>query len=96
MFDCVNKVVPHRTQSEYYEDNKDTRAQYAKQYRAQNLEKVLERDLNYCQKTKDSIKIKRSKIFKCECGSDVLIRSKTRHESSTKHRKYIANPPINI
>jgi hypothetical protein len=41
--DCVNKQVPHRTEKEYYQENKERILERDKEYRNNNKEKVKER-----------------------------------------------------
>jgi len=67
---CVNKQVPLRTGKEYYQDNKDYKIQYQKEYRENNLEKIKERK---------SIKVM------CECGLEVNKDAIARHRKSQGH-----------
>ena len=69
-FDCVNKRIEGRTKSEYYEDNKQKLIQQSKQYYNDNKEKISE---------------KRKEIIACQCGCNINIQHKTRHERSKRH-----------
>jgi hypothetical protein len=41
--DCINKQVPHRTEKEYYQENREKILERDKEYRNNNKEKVAER-----------------------------------------------------
>jgi len=45
--DCVNKIVPLRTNKEYYEDNKEQILEKAKEYFQVNKEQILEKHKEY-------------------------------------------------
>jgi predicted GIY-YIG superfamily endonuclease len=68
---CVNQVVPHRTLTEYYQNNK---------------KKIAEQKKIYYQ---DIIKNKMKKRYVCECGGKFTYGTKSRHEKSKKHQRYI-------
>jgi len=63
---CINKIVPHRTRAEYYQDNKEKLAEYyqdnkekiaeqQKEYYQDNKEKIAERTKEYRQNNKEKI-----------------------------------------
>jgi hypothetical protein len=54
--ECVNKVIPCRTKSEYIVDNKDKKRDYDIQYRADNQEAILIRKKEYNDANRDKIK----------------------------------------
>ena len=54
--DCVNKLVPKRTNQEYYQDNKDIIIQKIKEYRLKNKDKIKETKKEYRLKNSDKIK----------------------------------------
>ena len=72
--DCVDKVIPCRTQKEYKENNKDK----IREYYQDNKDKIKQ----YYQ---DTLSIK----YKCDCGSVLSKGKKLRHEKSIKHQKFI-------
>lgn len=53
--DCINKVIPLRTQQEYREQNKELRVEYDKIYRQTNLERIKENKKEYYEKNKTEI-----------------------------------------
>ena len=52
----LNKQVPSRTESEYYQDNQDKIREYMKQYHEQNRDKILEKKKEYRQRNQDKIR----------------------------------------
>jgi len=54
--ECVNKVIPGRTDKEYREDNKDKIKEKSKEYRENNREKILEYHKEYYENNKTEIK----------------------------------------
>ena len=47
---CVNKVIPGRTQDEYYKDNKEKLIQKSKEYYEKNTEKIIQQKREYYKK----------------------------------------------
>lgn len=102
---CVNKVIPGRTNAEYYEDNKEAIAarmkqynqknkvkkkQYDKQYHQNNKEAIAARKTEYRQNNKETIRAKKNQKFNCECGGKFTHANKARHFKSKKHQKYLS------
>ncbi len=81
--ECVNKVVPLRTRTEYNQDNKEKIAEYNKQqckkYREVNKDKISER---------------RRQIINCACGKTYTLCHKARHFKSQKHQNYLEEQDI--
>ena len=50
---CNNKMIPTRTQQEYYQDNKEKISEQEKQYRQDNKEKISEQKKQYHQNNKE-------------------------------------------
>lgn len=73
--DCVNKVVPGRTNKEWLDDNKERRQKYK---------------TDYWHKNKEKINAKRNERMTCECGKSIIKRCYKRHLNSKKHQKYLA------
>lgn len=69
---CVNKMVPGRTQKEYYYDNRETRLKNNKTWRDENKERLSE--------------LMKEKII-CECGTELSKSSLTVHKTSKKHKR---------
>ena len=55
-FYCANKVVPGRTDKEYYEDNKNRILENCKEYRENNKDKILKYHKEYYENNKDKNK----------------------------------------
>tara|TARA_R110002073_G_scaffold289_3_gene2983 strand:+ start:339 stop:812 length:474 start_codon:yes stop_codon:yes gene_type:complete len=72
--DCINRIVPTRTQTEYYQDNKELRKQQSKEYKDKHKEELT---------LKGNIKIN------CECGGKYTNFNKYTHSKTKKHIKYI-------
>ena len=83
--DCINKIIPRRTNKRYYEANKNTILEKNKRYRLYNKDKILKQKRQYYQDNKDMI----NKKYNCSCGSKYMYRNKSRHMKSPKHRSYI-------
>jgi len=81
---CVNKVVPGRTNKEssknYYENNKEHVKEHHKEYRENNKEKIKERN---------------SIEFVCECGRTITHGCKAKHLKTKIHNKLKSNVIIN-
>lgn len=99
---CVNKIVPGRTDKEYRQDNKEKISEYKKKYRRDNLdkinkqyqynkEKISERHKRYRLENLDKIKANKSKKCICECGSEYIHNHKSRHIRSNKHQEYLSS-----
>jgi len=73
--ECVNKYIPLRTHKEYYEDNKEKRLEYAKEYRDEHKEEIAG---------------KKKEKYDCPCGSTLCKNDKARHEKSKKHILFIS------
>jgi hypothetical protein len=74
--DCINKCIAGRTKKEYAEEHKENIAQYDKQYRKANKERISQH---------------RNEKLTCECGSVYSRTNKVRHERTKKHQEYISN-----
>jgi hypothetical protein len=71
---CVNSYVAGRTGKEYNIECADKRKETNKQHYENN---------------KETIKEKRSTKYICDCGSEINISVKSRHEKSIKHQDYL-------
>jgi ribosomal protein S27AE len=73
--DCINKIIPGRTDKEYYSDNKEK----IKQYYSDNKEKIREKQsvTTTCSKC-GSVVLKRGLLrhqrsLKCQNTADILL-----------------------
>jgi len=92
---CVNKVIPDRTQTEYqklyYETNKEVISKQTKKYYETNKEAISEKKKENYETNKEAILEKQKQPFNCECGITCRIDSKPRHFRSKKHLNFIAS-----
>ena len=79
---CVNIVIPLRTDKEYYEDNKDKIKLYKKEYYEDNKDKIKE----YYITNKEKI----NQVIECDCKNTYTHSHKSRHINSIKHKSYFS------
>jgi hypothetical protein len=102
----LNKSIPTRTKTEYYQDNKDNIAEKNKELYVKNKEEILQKNNGWRQKNKEQLSIQRKEHYQknreqllenrkiqitCECGSIYTKYHKARHEKSKKHKDYSTN-----
>ena len=107
--ECVNKVIPGRTdkewrdqnkesltlkKKEYRESHKDKNKEYSQEYFQNNKELLLKRQKEYREKNREKINEKKKEKFNCDCGGHYCRSGKSYHLKSKKHIKYINS--INI
>eukprot|EP00732_Lithocolla_globosa_P004350 Lithocolla_globosa_v1_NODE_3978_length_1537_cov_692.281861.p2 type:complete len:181 gc:universal NODE_3978_length_1537_cov_692.281861:746-1288(+) len=86
---CVNKVIPTRTDKEYYQDNRERIIEQGKQYWQDNREKINSKSKQYHQANKERI----NEQHECECGGRYTTHGKVRHFKTKKHQQYLNSPP---
>ncbi len=89
--DCVNKIVPGRTNKEYYEDNKEKIDEYSKKYRQQHRELYSNATKKYYENNKEKVDAYRREEIKCDCGGHYWRKGKARHERTKNHQSHIKN-----
>ena len=100
---CVNKVIPQRTKSEYYDDNKDRMNSISREYYANHkeerevyLEKTKEhrneQSREYYHNNKDETNKLRIMKITCECGCVVSKCNMTKHKRTAKHLNFLETP----
>lgn len=102
--ECLNKNIPTRTDSEYYQANRDKiyekniewrknnpvkLAQYMKKWRKNNHEKAKAYDKKKYEKHRDKILAQCKKKVTCECGTIVQRRNIIKHKTTDKHKNLI-------
>jgi len=92
--ECINKVIPNRTQKEYRIDNRDKKLEYQKEYYLDNKEQIKNKSKEYYETNKDNISEQKKFKVTCECGSVVRKTDIQRHRRTNKHLKYIENSNI--
>ena len=92
-FDCVNKVIPGRTEKEYREVNKELKSEYLKEYREVNKEKIREQKKEYREANKERLLKKHREYGEvkvvCGCGSEITKNNLSRHRKSKKHLAWV-------
>ena len=73
-FECVNKMIPNRTNKQYIQENKETWDEYHKNYRSTN---------------KQSINEKQSVKHDCLCGGKFRSGDKSKHFKTLIHVTYM-------
>lgn len=98
--ECLNKVIPGRTDKEYYQDNKDQILLYQKEHYQANKEQISLQKKEYYEANKEKIalqhkeykeanKEKLSKKYDCECGGSYTHNYKATHFKTKTHLKYL-------
>jgi hypothetical protein len=102
----LNKIIPTRTnkeyyednkeqiveyQKQYYEDNKEQLAEYNKKYRNDNKQQIIEKNKEYYENNKELIREKWKEKVTCECGIICNKYNLPRHKKSKKHLNAINN-----
>jgi hypothetical protein len=103
--ECVNKLIPSRTNKQwrmdnkkhikiqrkgYYDENRDIILKRNKKWRENNKEKCKEIRNNWVDKNRGKISEYRKKNkYKCECGSFIRKSGIVPHKKTKKHLKFI-------
>jgi len=86
---CVNRMVPGRTQKQYYEENKEKIRDYKKKYQQDNKIMLSVKSKKYRDANKDSAQARgkeyRKIRYACSCGSEVSLAHKHDHLKTKKH-----------
>ena len=94
---CVNKNVAGRTVKEWYQDNKETRAEQARQWKVNNPEKVREINRRSLEKNQEKRAKKAAETLVCAvCGADYTRPHRTRHARSAKHRQALGENELGL
>ena len=88
----------------YQKENKEKLSNYHKEHYAANTEKLKEKSKNFYNENKDDINTKRKMEYevnkqkisdegkikmKCQCGAEIRIKDKARHNKTKKHIAFI-------
>jgi len=74
---------------EYYEAHKDEIRVKSKIWKEAHKDEIRVKNKEYREAHKDEIRVKNKEKYTCECGSIIIINSKSRHEKSQKHINFI-------
>ena len=86
---CVNKVIPGRTNAEWYVDNREKVVTYQTQYRVNNREQILTHQDQYRADNRELLNLKQSENIQCECGCIVNRCHMLRHKTTKKHQHLV-------
>ena len=89
-WDCVNKVIPGRTNKQYYIDNRDKKLEYQKQYMIDNRDKIKEKRKQYYIDNRDKIKENDKQKITCICSSNIRRCEHKKHIKTKKHKKLMS------
>ncbi len=90
--ECVNKVIPLRTNKEYYLDNCESIKQKYRDYYAINKDDICLKKRQFYIDNKERLTQK----FNCPCGGSFTPKHRTRHFRSIKHIKFLETDPVII
>jgi hypothetical protein len=105
----VNKRIAGRTLKEYYEENEDKLKEIAKEnykvnedtfriinkeYYKANADKLRIKRKEYYKENKDIVREQQKQKFKCECGREIQLSEKSRHQKSIIHKKLMNKEDI--
>ena len=85
----LNRQIPTRTNSEYYQANKDLIIDQTKQYYNNNREQIRQKAKEYYKDNEEKIKQYKSKKVVCDCGCEISQRNTNRHKKSQKHKDFM-------
>lgn len=83
---CVNKIVPGRSRSEYYQDHKTQYSQYYEDHKVRYINQSKE----YREKNKIQLQAKASKKYTCQCGGHFTHQHRRHHERTRRHQKFVS------
>ena len=89
ILNCVNKIVPGRSDKEYREDNKERISKNQKLYRERNIAKLSKYSKIYRKTNKEAIRQHELKKEVCDCGKTFTHCNKARHGRSKLHQSYL-------
>ena len=84
-----NKDKVNEAKRQYYQNNKDRINEKHKEYVIKNAEQVQADKKHWYETNKDKIQQQKSKLIKCECGSNITNNHKAKHLKTLKHQSYI-------
>ena len=84
-FDCVNKVIPNRTDKEYHKEYRKNNQEYLKEYRKKYYKENKEKKREYYETNKEKFAEKNKEKVSCECGAIVSRDALTRHKKRKIH-----------
>lgn len=86
---CVNKLIPGRSNAEYYNDNRQHLLSYKKKYRELKRDEIIAYKSQYRLLKKEFIQRKMCQRYECTCGSTIRWADKAEHFRSKKHLNFM-------
>lgn len=83
--DCINKIIPTRTDREYYEANREHLIKQSQKYYYDNIDAKKEYYKNRYAEKREQLLEK----FQCECGGKYTPITRNKHEKTLKHQEYL-------
>ena len=87
--ECVNKIIPTRTMSEWREKSRHNRLKQMKEYYEKNKEQHKQYRKQQYEKNKETINEKLKEKLVCDCGAIIRVSGLPRHKKTKKHLDYI-------
>jgi hypothetical protein len=87
---CINSNIPFLTKEELNQYNKDYNYKYYHSHKEERKELKSKIDKEYYEKNRLKLLTK----MKCECGSEYIYCSKSRHLKTKKHLTYAMNENV--
>jgi hypothetical protein len=88
--DRVNRKIPGRGWSDYYQANRDKLIAYQMEYRSINKDKVAAQKAKFYQANKAEIAARKAVKVECPCGVTHRHNDKARQERSQHHVDYLS------
>jgi hypothetical protein len=85
---CINTQVPHRTDAQYHQDNKEHIKEAHIKYVENNREHITEYKHNWYEENKARQLAIQGQKYTCICGKTLTIGHKARHERTTQHIEF--------
>ncbi len=90
----LNCNVQGRTKPEYYQDNKEQKAEQNAVYYVDHKEQIAQQQAEYYEANKETMLAKKAVKFTCVCGCIMPKSSKYQHLKSKKHLLYMTTHPV--
>jgi len=89
---CINKIIPGRTNKEWYIDNKELTKERSKKRYRENKDKLNKQYKEWYIKNKEKILLQKKEYNKikinCDCGSKIRQGALSKHKETQKHKVY--------
>jgi len=89
--ECINKIIPGRTQKEHYNINREVKLEKQKEYYNDNKDAIIEYQKAYKDANRDIIREKAKTKCVCNiCGGKYTNASKAKHFKTKQHLNAVA------